>query len=199
MANGPWADAVGTELAHKQVVANQFADLQKSRGAQGYDDRVLSFYESLDPAADVWFANAIQTDIGALRQKALARAEEWLNRAQTAWAQYRTNGAIGGDQRLETGISDSFRKQARLLADAQSEVQRAVQLLHQLKAERSAQAEKLAAEIKAEANLQRRSLVQLSSVLEPGLLNAKLALITGDKTVDKSANKGANGEERRAP
>jgi pSer/pThr/pTyr-binding forkhead associated (FHA) protein len=199
MANGPWADAVGTELAHKQAVANQFADLQKSRGAQGYDDRVLSFYESLDPAADVWFANAIQTDIGALRQKALARAEEWLNRAQTAWAQYRTNGAIGGDQRLETGISDSFRKQARLLADAQSEVQRAVQLLHQLKAERSAQAEKLAAEIKAEADLQRRSLVQLSSVLEPRLLNAKLALITGDKTVDKSANKGANGEERRAP
>jgi hypothetical protein len=104
-------------------------------------------------------------------------------------------------------MSDGFRKQARLLADAQSEVQRAVQLFHQLKAERSAQAEKLLAEITAEADLQRRSLVQLSSVLEPGLLSAKLALISGEKSADKSADKtankgadkGARGEERRAP
>jgi pSer/pThr/pTyr-binding forkhead associated (FHA) protein len=189
MANGPWADAVNAELAHKQAVASQFADLQKSRGAQGYDDRVLSFYESLDATADVWFANAIQPDMTALRQKALARAEDWLSRAQAAWTQYRTNGAIGGEQRLESGMSDSFRKQARLLADAQSEAQRAAQLFRQLKSEHSAPAEKLLAEITAEADLQRRSLVQLSSVLEPGLLNAKLALIAGDKSGDKSGDK----------
>ncbi len=195
MASGPWADAVAAELAHKLAVASQFADLQKSRGAQGYDDRVLSFYESLDPAADVWFANAIQPEIGALRQKALARADEWLNRAQTAWAQYRTNGAIGGDQRLESGLSDGFKKQAKLLTDAQADVQRAVQLLHRLKADRSALADKLLAEINAEVDLQRRSLVQLAPVLDPRLLTAKLALIGGDK----SAAKGANDEERRAP
>jgi pSer/pThr/pTyr-binding forkhead associated (FHA) protein len=195
MAGGPWADAVSVELAHKQAVASQFADLQKSRGAQGYDDRVLSFYESLDPVADAWFVNAIQPDLSALRQKALARADEWLNRAQTAWAQYRTNGAIGGDQRLETGLSDSFKKQAKLLTDAWSSAQRAAQLLRQLKADRSALADKLLAEINAEVDLQRRSLVQLSPVLDPGLLSAKLALIGGDKT----ASKGGNGEERRAP
>jgi pSer/pThr/pTyr-binding forkhead associated (FHA) protein len=195
MAGGPWADAVSAELAHKQAVASQFADLQKSRGAQGYDDRVLSFYESLDPVADAWFVSAIQPDLSALRQKALARADEGLNRAQTAWTQYRTNGAIGGDQRLETGLSDGFKKQARLLTDAWSGAQRAAQLLHQLKADRSALADKLLAEISAEVDLQRRSLVQLSSVLDPGILSAKLALIGGDK----AANKGANGEERRAP
>jgi pSer/pThr/pTyr-binding forkhead associated (FHA) protein len=195
MAGGPWADAVSAELAHKQAVASQFADLQKSRGAQGYDDRVLSFYESLDPVADVWFVNAIQPDLGALRQKALARADEWFNRAQTAWTQYRTNGAIGGDQRLETGLSDGFKKQAKLLTGAWSGAQRAAQLLHQLKADRSALADKLLAEISAEVDLQRRSLVQLSSVLDPGLLSAKLALIGEDKT----SYKGANSEERRAP
>jgi hypothetical protein len=64
-----------------------------------------------------------------------------------------------------------------------------------LKADRSALADKLLAEISAEVDLQRRSLVQLSSVLDPGILSAKLALIGGDK----AANKGANGEERRAP
>jgi pSer/pThr/pTyr-binding forkhead associated (FHA) protein len=195
MASGPWADAVSVDLAHKQAVASQFADLQKSRGAQGYDDRVLSFYESLDPVADAWFVNAIQPDLSALRQKALERANEWLNRAQTAWTQYRTNGAIGGDQRLETGLSDGFKKQAKLLTDAWSGAQRAAQLLRQLKADRSALADKLLAEINAEVDLQRRSLVQLSSVLDPGLLSAKLALIGADKP----ANKGANGEERRAP
>jgi len=195
MASGPWADAVSVELAHKQAVASQFADLQKSRGAQGYDDRVLSFYESLDPVADAWFVNAIQPDLSALRQKALERADEWLNRAQTAWTQYRTNGAIGGDQRLETGLSDGFKKQAKLLMDAWSGAQRAAQLFRQLKADRSALADKLLAEINAEVDLQRRSLVQLSPVLDPGVLNAKLALIGGDKT----ANIGANGEERRAP
>jgi pSer/pThr/pTyr-binding forkhead associated (FHA) protein len=195
MASGPWADAVSVDLAHKQAVASQFADLQKSRGAQGYDDRVLSFYESLDPVADAWFVNAIQPDLSALRQKALERANEGLNRAQTAWTQYRTNGAIGGDQRLETGLSDGFKKQAKLLTDAWLGAQRAAQLLRQLKADRSALADKLLAEINAEVDLQRRSLVQLSSVLDPGLLSAKLALVGGDKT----SYKGANGEERRAP
>ena len=195
MAGGPWADAVSAELTHKQAVASQFADLQKSRGAQGYDDRVLSFYESLDPVADAWFVNAIQPDLSALRQKALARADDWLNRAQTAWSQYRANGAIGGDQRLETGLSDSFKKQTKLLTDAWSSAQRAAQLFRQLKADRSALADKLLAEINAEVDLQRRSLVQLSPVLDPGLLSAKLALIG----VDKTTSKGGNGEERRAP
>ena len=195
MASGPWADAVSADLAHKQAVASQFADLQKSRGAQGYDDRVLSFYESLDPVADAWFVNAIQPDLSALRQKALARADEWLNRAQTAWTQYQTNGSIGGEQRLEAGLSDTFKKQAKLLTDAWFGAQRASQLLRQLKADRSALADKLLAEINAEIDLQRRSLLQLSSVLEPGLLSAKLALIGGDKT----SYKAANDEARRAP
>ncbi|QIE26294.1 FHA domain protein (plasmid) [Caballeronia sp. SBC1] len=195
MAAGPWADAVSADLAHKQAVASQFADLQKSRGAQGFDDRVLSFYESLDPVADAWFVNAIQPDLSALRQKALARADEWLNRAQTAWTQYQTNGSIGGDQRLETGLSDSFKKQAKLLTDAWSGAQRAAQLLRQLKADRTALADKLLAEINAEVDMQRRSLLQLSPVLDPGLLSAKLALIGGDKT----SYKGANDEAQRAP
>jgi pSer/pThr/pTyr-binding forkhead associated (FHA) protein len=189
MAGGPWADAVSAELAHKQAVASQFAALQKSRGAQGYDDRVLSFYESLDPVADTWFVTAIQPDLSALRQKALERAGQWLDRAQTAWAQYRTNGGIGGDQRLETGLSDGFKKQAKLLTEAWSGAQRAAQLLRQLKADRSALADKLVGEINAEVDLQRRSLLQLSPVLDSGLLSTKLALIGGDKTTKEGSER----------
>jgi pSer/pThr/pTyr-binding forkhead associated (FHA) protein len=191
MASGPWSDASTVEIHHKQQVTSQFEDLQKTRRAPGFDDRIMSFYESLDPAADVWFVNALQPDVGTLKPKALARAEQWLTQAQAAWTQYRTNGAIGGEERLEKGISATFRKKAGLLADALADAQHAVQLFHQFKADRATQAETLAAQIQAETNLQRRSLLELRPVLEPGLLDAKLALIGADK--------GTNGEERRTP
>jgi hypothetical protein len=47
----------------------------------------------------------------------------------------------------------------------------------------------LANEIDTEADLQRRSLQDLRMVLEPGLLNTKLSLISG----------GTSSEERRTP
>jgi hypothetical protein len=155
----------------------------------------MAFYESLDPVADTWFANAIQPDLDALKPKALARAQEWQTQAQAAWTQYRINGAIGGEQRLETGVSDAFKKQARLLADAQFKAQHAVRLFKQIGSERAAQAEKLLAEITAEADLQRRSLVELRAVIDPAVLDAKLALI-GTNT---NAQPGVTGEDRRAP
>jgi pSer/pThr/pTyr-binding forkhead associated (FHA) protein len=197
MLGGTWADGVAAELAHKKAVASQFADLQKSRATAGFDDRVMAFYESLDPVADTWFANAIQPDLDALKPKALARAQEWQTQAQAAWTQYRINGAIGGEQRLETGVSNAFKKQARLLADAQFKAQHAVRLFKQIGSDRAAQAEKLLAEITAEVDLQRRSLVELRAVIDPAVLDAKLALI-GTNT-NTNAQPGVTGEDRRAP
>lgn len=181
MSAGPWADAVQNDMAHDQKVASQFNELQKSRSAPNDDDRVLSFYESLDPVHDVWFANAVQPDIAALRQKALARAQDQVGHAQSEWSQYRKNGAIAGEQRLEPSVSDSFSKQARLLVDAQSQARRAARMLHQLKADGAAPADQLLAQIDAEAQLQRRSLSDLSMALDPGVLSAKLALLTPSK------------------
>jgi pSer/pThr/pTyr-binding forkhead associated (FHA) protein len=181
MPPSPWRDAVQDEIAHDQSVFAQYNDLQKSRNAPDHDDHVLSYYESLDPKRDVWFVNAVQPDIAALKTKAIARAQDEVGRAQAAWAQYRKNGAIAGEQRLETSVSDSFSKQAHLLVDARSQASHAARMLHQLKADSAAAADQLLAQIDAEAQLQRRSLADLGMVLDPGVLSAKLALLNSPK------------------
>ena len=182
MPAGPWSDVIAAELAHKKALLDQFADLQKTRGGKDYDERLLSFYASLDPVADAWFVQSIQKDVAALHDKALARAQDLLLRAQSLWKQYRASGPIGGTQRLEAGISPGFRSEARLLSDAQSAAQQGMRIYTQLKADHPADFDRLLADIQAEAELQRRSLTELRMVLDPGLLKAKLALIGGEQS-----------------
>ncbi|MDT8843224.1 FHA domain-containing protein [Paraburkholderia fungorum] len=182
MPAGPWSDVIAAERAHKKALLDQFADLQKIRGSKDYEQRLLSFYASLDPTADAWFVQSIQKDVAALHDKALARAQDLLLRAQSLWKQYRANGPIGGTQRLEAGISPGFRSAARLLSDAQAAAQQGMRIYTQLKADHPADFDRLLADIDAEADLQRRSLTELRMVLDPGLLKAKLALIGGEQS-----------------
>ncbi|MFM0326017.1 FHA domain-containing protein [Caballeronia glebae] len=190
LPQGSWSPTVQKELAHKKAVAAQFADLQKARGSKGYEDALLSFYETLDLDADTFYAKAVAPEFTALKDRATARAQTLMTQAQTSWQQYRTNGGIGGSQRLESGVSDVFRTQARLLSDAQDSATRGIRIFRQVKAESAtAKWAALANEIDTEADLQRRSLQDLRMVLEPGLLNTKLSLISG----------GTSSEERRTP
>lgn len=184
MTSGPWADVAAKELEHKKAVADQYQALQAARGAKGYEDRLLAFYGSLDAEDDAYFVRATEADVAAYKGKALGRAEELLNRAQAAWGQYQQQGAIGGEQRLESGISGGFKAQARLLSEAQAKASQGMQIYRLLKADNVAQWAKLQDEITAETELQRRSLQELSMVLEPGLLKAKLALI-GDQSGER--------------
>jgi hypothetical protein len=179
MPPSPWSDVLAQEQAHKQAVLDQFGALQKARGTKGYDEQLLTFYGTLDPVDDAWFVRAIGTDVSAMRDTALARAQDWLTHAQALWHQYRENGAIGGAQRLESGISAQFRSQARLLSDAQSGAQQGMRIYTQLRADHSGDWDSLLTAINAEVDLQRRSLQELRMVLDPELLRAKLALIGG--------------------
>ncbi len=182
MPAGPWSDMLAAELARKKALLSQYSDLQKTRGGKDYDQRLLSFYASLDPSADVWFAHSIEKDVAALHDKALARAQDLMLRAQSLWKQYRASGSIGGTQRLEAGISPGFRNEARLLSDAQTAAQQGMRIYSQLKADHPADFDRLLADIEAETSLQRRSLTELRMVLDPGLLKAKLALIGGEQS-----------------
>jgi pSer/pThr/pTyr-binding forkhead associated (FHA) protein len=188
IAGGAWSDEIAAEYTHKKALAAQFADLRSNRGGKDYQQRLLAFYAGLDPVEDVWFARAIGPDVAALRDNALVRAHDQLERAQTLWRQYRANGSIGGAQRLESGISERFRSQARLLNDAQAAAQQGMRVYTQLKADHPSQWDQLLEDIDAESALQRRSLEELRMVLEPGLLKAKLALIGGE-----------DGEARSSP
>jgi pSer/pThr/pTyr-binding forkhead associated (FHA) protein len=188
IAGGAWSKEIAAEYTHKKTLAAQFADLQNHRGGKDYQQRLLSFYAGLDPAEDVWFARAIAPDVASLRDSALAQAHAQLERAQSLWRQYRANGSIGGAQRLESGISDKFRNQARVLNDAQASAHQGMRVYTQLKADHPSQWDQLVEDIDAESALQRRSLEELRMVLEPGLLKAKLALIGGE-----------DGEARSSP
>lgn len=179
LASGPWAELGARELAHKKALAEQFSALQKARGAKGYEEQLLAFYGSLDPDEDAYFIKATEADAGPYRNKALGRAQELLNQAQASWRQYKDNGAIEGAQRLEARVSNEFRTQARLLTEANENVQQGGRIYRQLKADVPAQWSKMQEEIGTEADVQRRSLLELRTVLEPELWKAKLALLGG--------------------
>jgi pSer/pThr/pTyr-binding forkhead associated (FHA) protein len=188
IAGGAWSQEIAAEYQHKKTLAAQFAELQTHRGGKDYQQRLLSFYAGLDPAEDVWFVRAVAPQVASLRDSALAQAHAQLERAQALWRQYRANGSIGGTQRLESGLSDKFRGQARLLTDAQAAAHQGMRVYTQLKADHPSQWDQLVEDVDAESALQRRSLEELRMVLEPGLLKAKLALIGGE-----------DGEARSSP
>lgn len=177
---GPWADVIAADMAHKKVVINEYAALQSARGTPAYQDRLLAFFGNLDPTDDTYFVKAVQGDVDAVRDKALAHARDMIARAQAEWLKYRDNGTIGGTQRLESGISDKFRSQARLLTDGQVSAQQGMRIFTELNAEYPADYTQLVDALDAEVELQRRSLEELRMVLDPSLLKAKLALIGGE-------------------
>ncbi|SPR97627.1 FHA domain-containing protein [Cupriavidus taiwanensis] len=182
---GPWADDLARDLAHKQKVAAQYTALQSARGGRGYEDRLLDFYAMLEAEEDGYFAKAVEADVNGVRDSALRRARELMASALAAWKQYRANGVIGGEQRLEPGISPKFRAQARLLSQAQNDARQGMRIFTQLRAGESAdlaQLAKVEQEIRAEAEQQRHALRELGTVLDPAVLKAKLDLIGGEDT-----------------
>jgi hypothetical protein len=179
---GAWADELAKDVAHKKAVATQFAQLRQDTAAPDRAERVLAFYASLDPVADGYYIKAIEPEVAAMRDGALRRAQSLMTAALAGWRQYRTNGAIGGEQRLEPGVSPAFRAQARLLSGAQSQARQGMRIYAQLKAtpadtEQWARVQK---DIQSEVELQQRALQELRMVLDAGTLKAKLALIGGD-------------------
>lgn len=196
---GPWAADVAKDVAHKEQVLAQYAAIKAGRGSPGYEEQLLAFYESLDPKTDGYFASNIDADVNSIRDAALRRANQLLNRAATAWRQYRNNGLIAGEQRLESGISAKFRSQARLLADAQDDARKGLRIYAQLKIEDSAQWSKIRDDIQAEVDTQRRSLNDLRMVLDPAVLKAKLALVgEGSKEGGKADGKEGGGKDGNA-
>jgi hypothetical protein len=183
MATGPWAGAVSRELERRQAVLTQFAALQPSRGASGYAEQLLAFRLALDPDEDVHFARATQADLDQQKDQVLARAQDAMNRARMLWQDYRNQGAIAASQRSETAISAPFRARARLLSEASSSAQQAMQMHALLGTAAPEESAAIHGEIKAEAQEQRTALRELRNVLEPELLKSKLALL-GDTSDD---------------
>ena len=179
MTAGPWGEYAAKELQRRRAVADRFAALQQSRSAADFVDQLLAFRESLDADEDLNFVRATAAELNLQRDSVIARAQDAMNRARALWQEYRSTGAIDASLRIETSISDQFRIRASLLAEASRYAQQGVLIYSQVDAAGATQWAAIRDEIKSEAREQRSRLDDLSNVVEPELLKAKLALLGG--------------------
>ncbi|MDB5854010.1 MAG: hypothetical protein JWR22_2051 [Herminiimonas sp.] len=193
-AGGPWAGGAANELARKKKILEQFSALHKGRPANADDNyyaRLLAFHGSLDPDEDEYFLKAASAGLAPYRERALRQAQENANRGQLAWARYREAGTISAAQRLESTVSEQFRNQARLLANAQQDAGEGTRTYSEFKLEAPPQWKKTHDEINAEIDAQRKALLDLRNVLEPALLKSKLALLGGESDESRKPLKTA--------
>jgi pSer/pThr/pTyr-binding forkhead associated (FHA) protein len=177
LATSRWPEPAERELQRHAKLGSEYAQLQAARGTPGYDEQLLSFYSALDPAQDSYYLEAVKGDFEMHREKALARAQQAFEDARASWRKYSDQGGIRGLQRLESGISATFRSLANTLSEAYRHASYGRRLYSLLQAGYPAEWDELYSQITREVSLQRRSLTELSMVLEPSLKQAKLQLI----------------------
>ncbi|MGA9287238.1 MAG: hypothetical protein WBV93_02715, partial [Anaerobacillus sp.] len=177
LAASRWPEPAERELQRHAKLSSEYAQLQAARGTPGYDEQLLAFYSALDPAQDSYYLEAIKGDFETHREKALARAQQAFEDARASWRKYSDQGGIRGLQRLESGISATFRGLANTLSEAYRDASYGRKLYGLLHAGYPAEWDELYSQIAREVSLQRRSLTELSMVLEPSLKQAKLQLI----------------------
>ena len=176
LATGPWAPSLAREVERRRGVLEQFAALESARGKPGHVERLLGFRDLLADDDDVHFRRATDTDLATQKAPILARADQLLGQARALWQDYRASGAIEAAQRIEITASADFRKRARLLADAHRAAGDGLRLRSLAGADAGGWAA-ISDEIAAEMTIQRNALRDLRNVLEPQLLNAKLAML----------------------
>jgi hypothetical protein len=172
-----WAQPAEHELARLRRVQSEYDALRQAQGAPDYDDKLLAFYTGLDPARDQYFIAALQDEFTQHREQALARASQAFANARSAWTKYRELGGIRGLHRLEADVSATFRKLAKTLTASYTDVAYATRVYGLLGMDDPKEWDTLYRQISNEVRLQRRSLAELSMVLEPSLKQAKLELI----------------------
>jgi pSer/pThr/pTyr-binding forkhead associated (FHA) protein len=177
LATSRWPEPAERELQRHAKLSGDYAQLQAARGTPGYDEQLLALYSALEPAQDSYYLEAVKGDFETHREKALARAQQAFEDARDSWQKYSDQGGIRGLQRLESGISPTFRSLANTLSEAYRDASYGRKLYGLLHAGYPAEWDELYSQISREVGLQRRSLTELSMVLEPSLKQAKLQLI----------------------
>lgn len=177
LSNGVGGELATRELAAKQKIIAAYAQLQQYRDAPDYGERLLAFHSTLDPVEDRHFIEAVSQDFQRQRDTAKANADRAWDAASQSWRHYRSGGGIRGLLRLEEQVSSRFREQADLLRKAESQVRYGRKVYELLNLALGAEQQELYRDIEAESTLQRRSLEQLSMVLSPDVLDAKLAML----------------------
>ena len=175
--------AAARKLAQKQKIIADYATLQQFHGAADYGTRLLVFYSTLNPIEDSHFTQALNPDFQRYQTQAADQADQAWQLASERWREYQNSGGIRGILRLEEEISARYAQQAGLLSAAHARANYGKKIYELLGQEYSPARGELFRQIGAETALQRRSLKQLSMVLSPDLLNAKLDMLDSTDTM----------------
>ena len=177
LAAEPAGELAAGELQRKRKIIDDYARLQQYRDNSDYGERVLGFYRDLNPAEDVHFTRALELEFQRHSTAARAEADLAWQQAASNWGDYREDGGIRGLLRLEEEVSARFDRQAGLLSAAYNKAGYATQVYDVLGLDSPPEYVELSQQVTAEMALQRRSLEQLSMVLNPEILNTKLRLL----------------------
>ncbi|MCG7968183.1 MAG: FHA domain-containing protein [Candidatus Thiodiazotropha taylori] len=182
LAAGPWGASAVELINQWQNQLQEFGMLSSSEAADlnstQYANRLSVLYLSLHAAEDKWLRQQVFERLQPLESEIKTLAAERLQEAQAAWQSYQADrGGIDSSMRLEPRVTSRFRKQAEHLQTAMLRAENARELGFFLDHEVQAQADSLYKDISEEAIRQHLALDRLTSVLEPAVVNAKLALI----------------------
>ena len=178
---GPWDEFIAQELINYENIAKDFAALKAAQNSHTYGEQVLGFYSSLNLDEDLFFRRAIEADFKHYKDVYLESAKEDLKLVEQHWRSYQQNGGIGGSRRVESSISDEYSNQAQHLSKAYEFAIRCRDVYRLISIAPPDYWYKLHSEIEAEIKRQRQWLSDLSIVLNPSLLKAKLELLPQTK------------------
>ncbi|MBW9263169.1 MAG: FHA domain-containing protein [Candidatus Thiodiazotropha sp. (ex. Lucinisca nassula)] len=182
LAAGPWRVSAVELINQWQNHLQEFEVLNSSEAVDldstHYANRLSVLYLSLDAVTDKWLRQQVFERLQPLESEIKLLASERLQEAQVAWQSYQTDeGGIDSSMRLEPRVTSRFRRQAEYLQTAMLRAENARELGFFLDDEVQAQADSLYKDISEEAIRQHLALDRLTSVLDPAVVNAKLALI----------------------
>jgi pSer/pThr/pTyr-binding forkhead associated (FHA) protein len=193
LATERWGEVAVRELEQKRGLLQDFERLKGARGTPEYQKQLLVFYGALDPRRDGYFMAAVEDEFKLQREKALSEAQQAFADARAVWKKYRTQGGIGGLQRIEADVSPTFQQRAAMLSEAYGHLNEGTRVYRLLNTPYSTDWDTLNRAILREIGLQRRSLRELAMVLEPSLLAAKLELLPDPQHSDEPGDVPVNG------
>ena len=173
----PWGEVAVRQIERYRKVGAEYDQLVASRGTDRYWDNLLALWGSLRPQEDDYVIRELQPDFLAQKEKLVPRLEESQRRVRSSWDAYQRAGGIPGVIRVEGRVSAKFTEQAKRLSNAYDEITKGARTYQLLQMTRPADWQALEEQVVTEAQRQRRWLQDLSIVLEPPLLRAKLDLL----------------------
>lgn len=168
---------IAVKLEHFQQVADTFEQLRTARGQPDYRERLLVLSRGLHPTEDRFFLDALAEDLRVQRQALSTEAKTLFQQAAGHWAEYQRRGGITSLMRLEQTVSQTFRQQARRLAQAHEAATQGARYYDLLRETLPETARGLHEDILAETRRQRQSLADLRLVMKTALLDEKLQLL----------------------